>query len=115
LACFDPQANKLFLPSHLEATANSLDRGGTLFIVEMNEGQRAPEYEVGFTDQGSMHGAVKMAQINGEEKLVSFLRGEIGIDPATVESAVRELRIRRQALIHDVVLSDADLIVLGRG
>ena len=46
---------------------------------------------------------------------VPLRRGEIGIDPATVESAVRELRIRRQALIHDVVLSDADLIALGLG
>ena len=113
LVCFDPQANQVHLPSHLAATANSLDRGGTLFIVEVDEGQRAPEYEVGFTDQSSTHGAVKMAQIDGEDKLVSFLRAEIGIDASVVDSAVRELRIHGQALIHDVVLSDADLIVLG--
>jgi hypothetical protein len=113
LVCFDPQTNQLRLPSHLEPTANTLDRGGTLFIVEMSEGQRAPEYEVGFTDQSSMHGAVKMAQMIGEDKLVSFLAAEIGIDAGAVDSALRELRTRGQALIHEVILSDADRIVLG--
>lgn len=113
LVCFDPQTNKLHLPSYLQTTANSLDRGGTLLIVEMEEGQRAPEYEVGFNDQSSTHGAVKMAQIIGAEKLVSFLRSEIGVDATAVESAFSELKIHHQAFIHDVVLSDADLIVLG--
>jgi hypothetical protein len=113
LVCFDPQAIKVYLPSHLQPTATTLEQGGTLFIVELEEGLLEPEYEVGFAEHGSMHGALKMAQIVGEDNLRAFLTAEIGVDSARADSALRELKTRGQATIHDIVLSDEDLIVLG--
>ncbi|HKN36915.1 MAG TPA: hypothetical protein VJX16_27030 [Terriglobales bacterium] len=112
LVCFDPQANKVNLPSHLQSTVTTSERGGTLFIVEMDEGQ-GKEYEVGFGDHGSMSRNLKMAQIVGEDKLVEFLTEEIGVESAKVDSAISELKKNGQARVRDVVLSDADLLILG--
>ncbi|HYL11751.1 MAG TPA: hypothetical protein VEV41_01875 [Terriglobales bacterium] len=54
-----------------------------------------------------------MAQILGEEDLFNFLTADVGVEPATVESTLQELRTKGQASIPDLVLSDEDLIVLG--
>lgn len=54
-----------------------------------------------------------MAQILGEEDLFNFLTAEVGVEPATVESTLQELRTEGQASIPDLVLSDEDLIILG--
>ena len=83
-----------------------------MFIVEMDEGQ-GKEYEVGFGDHGSMSRNLKMAQIVGEDKLVEFLTEEIGVESAKVDSAISELKKNGQARVRDVVLSDADLLILG--
>ena len=111
LVCFDAQANKVHLPSQLQSAASS-ERGGTLFIVEMDEGQ-GKEYEVGFSDRGSMTRDLKMAQIPGEDKLVNFLREEIGLESAKVDTAIHELKNNGKATIQDVALSHADLLILG--
>jgi hypothetical protein len=112
LVCFDSQSNKVHLPSQLQSATTSSERGGTLFIVEMDDGQ-GKEYELGFGERGSIGRNLKMAHIVGEDKLVDFLTGEIGVDSAQVGSAVNELKKSGKATLRDVVLSDADLLILG--
>jgi len=112
LVCFEPQSNKVHLPSQLQSATTSSERGGTLFIVEMDGGQ-GKEYEVGFGERGAMSRNLKMAQVVGEDKLVDFLTGEIGLESAKVDSAINELKKNGKAAIRDVVLSDADLLILG--
>ena len=111
LVCFDAQGNKVYLPSQLQSAIPS-ERGGTLFIVEMEEGQ-GKEYQVGFGEGGSMSRNLKMAQVLGEDKLVDFLREEIGLDSAQVDSAISDLKKNGKATLRDVALSHADLLILG--
>jgi hypothetical protein len=113
LVCFDQQATKVHLPSHLRLTAAGANGGGSLHIICMDEGELLPEYQLGFKDYRSSGGAIKMAQILGEEDLVNFLIADVGVEPATVESALQELKSKGQTSIPDLVLSDEDLIILG--
>jgi hypothetical protein len=111
LVCFDVQAHKVHLPSELQSAIPS-ERGGTLFIVEMDEGQ-GKEFQVGFGEGGSMSRNLKTAQVLGEDNLVDFLREEIGLDSAQVDSAVSALKKDGKATLRDVALSHADLLILG--
>jgi hypothetical protein len=113
LVCFDPQAMKVHLPSHLRRPARGTNGGGSLHIICMDERELLPEYQVGFEDYRSSGGAIKMAQILGEEDLFNFLTADVGVEPATVESTLKELRAKGQASIPDLALFDEDLIVLG--
>jgi hypothetical protein len=93
LVCFDPQTKK----AHLRRT---------------DEGELLPENQVGFEEHRASR-TMKMAQVLGEEDLVKFLKAEVGVESAIVESALQELRSEGQADIPDLVLSDGDPIVLG--
>jgi hypothetical protein len=83
-----------------------------LFIVEMDESQ-GKEYQLGFGEGGSMSRNLKMAQVLGEDKLVDFLREEIGLDSAQVDSAISDLKKNGKATLRGVALSHADLLILG--
>lgn len=112
LVCFDPQASKLYLPSHLQPTA-SAERVGTLDIDWVNPGEQLPRYHIDFDDNGSSSAPRKTGEIFGERSLRDFLTADVGVDPTTVDSVLKKLGARGNTSIRDIALSDLKLMVLG--